>query len=336
MGIIADRQSRFWLARSFFCCSLVWVACCLAANIAFAQADDASEFGDPPAAAANDTPAAAEPTSPTAPSDSSPSSPPADIPVPQKSLLSWTFDSLGLFWLVVYLAISFTFVSLFVMSFLATRRDAVLPPELVEGFEQLLNERQFQEAYDLARSDESVLGQVLSAGMSKISRGYQKAMETMEDVIADEGMKLDQRLSYISLIGNLCPMVGLLGTVQGMIASFRVISTSGATPKPAELAGGISTAMFTTLVALAIAIPALATYNILRNRLSRLMVEVGMTSETLMSRFDDNKPQTAKKTETQRAPSERAQAERAQAERMQAERAQAERAQAERSTGDGA
>ncbi len=117
----------------------------------------------------------------------------------------------------------------------------------------------------------------------------------MQEVGEEETMKLEQRLSYIALIGNLAPMVGLLGTVDGMIRSFQVIANGGATPKPSELAGGISTALFTTLVGLLIAIPAIAAYNILRNRLFRLLLEVGMLSENLMSRFEDFQPQTAKK-----------------------------------------
>ena len=108
----------------------------------------------------------------------------------------------------------------------------------------------------------------------------------MQEVVEEESMKLDHRLSYMALIGNLSPMIGLFGTVQGMIASFQVIATGGATPKPADLAGGISTALFTTLVGLAVAIPAIAAYNILRNRIARLVLEVGILSEGLMSRFE--------------------------------------------------
>jgi biopolymer transport protein ExbB len=74
--------------------------------------------------------------------------------------------------------------------------------------------------------------------------------------------------------------------VQGMIASFDVIAnTPTGAPKPSELAEGISTALFTTLVGLFIAIPAIAAYNILRNRVARLVLEVGIVSEGLMSRF---------------------------------------------------
>ena len=86
-------------------------------------------------------------------------------------------------------------------------------------------------------------------------------------------------------VGTISPMLGLFGTVHGMIESFQVIALSDATPQAQELADGISTALFTTLVGLAIAIPAIAAYNILRNRVSRLVLEVGIISEGLMSRF---------------------------------------------------
>lgn len=211
-----------------------------------------------------------------------------------QNLLSWTISSLGWGYLLIFLALSVTLVSLFVMNMLAARRDTLCPQELVDAFEERLNEKDFQGAYDMARTDESVLGQVLSAGLAKLSRGYSKAIEGMQEVGEEESMKLEHRLSYMALIGNLSPMIGLFGTVQGMIASFQVIALGGASPKPAELAEGISTALFTTLVGLAVAIPAIAAYNILRNRVSRLLLEVGVTSENLMSRFEDVQPQGAK------------------------------------------
>lgn len=204
---------------------------------------------------------------------------------PQKSTLRWMYDSLGIFYSVVFLSLSFTLVALFVMNLLTARRENVVPVALVEGFEAHLNEKRYQEAYEMAKNDESFLGQVLSAGLAKLSAGYDQAIEAMQEVGEEENMKLDHRLSYMALIGTISPMVGLLGTVQGMIASFSVIANSPTTPKPSELAAGISTALFTTLVGLFIAIPAIAAYNILRNRVARLVLEVGILSEGLMSRF---------------------------------------------------
>ncbi len=203
----------------------------------------------------------------------------------RESTLAWMFRSLGWMYSIVFLSLSFTLVALFVMNLLMARRENVVPVALVEGFEAHLNEKRYQEAYEMAKNDESFLGQVLSAGLAKLSAGYEQAIEAMQEVGEEENMKMEHRLSYMALIGTISPMVGLLGTVQGMIASFSVIATSPTAPRPAELAVGISTALFTTLVGLFIAIPAIAAYNLIRNRVQRLVLEVGILSEGLMSRF---------------------------------------------------
>ncbi len=202
------------------------------------------------------------------------------------SYLDWAARSLGWFYGLVFLGISFTLVALFVMNLLTARRENVIPTELVEGFEEQLNAKQYQQAYELAKSDQSFLGHVLSAGLGKISAGYSPAIEAMQEVGEEENMRLEHRLSYLALIGTLCPMIGLLGTVSGMIDSFKLIAnTATGAPDPQMLAQGISTALFTTFVGLALAIPALAAYNLLRNRVARLVLEVGVVSEGLMSRL---------------------------------------------------
>ena len=253
----------------------------LAPPVAWAQDDEevteevTDEAGDAPAANA----AAALAGQPAAPDP--------DAPPPEKSKLRWFYESLGILYSVIFLGLSFCLVALVVMNLLGARRENVVPLSLVEGFEQCLNEKKFQEAYELAKSDESFLGRVLAAGLAKLSTGYQPAIEAMQEVGEDENMKLEHRLSYIALIGSISPMVGLLGTVDGMVASFIVIAQSTTAPKPSELAAGISTALVTTLVGLWLAIPAIAIYGLLRNRMARLVLEVGVLSEGLMSRFQN-------------------------------------------------
>ena len=201
------------------------------------------------------------------------------------SLLGWMFEALGIGYSIIFLSLSFTLVAIFIMNLMMARRESVVPVDLVHNFESHLDEKQYQEAFDLAKNDESFLGQVLSAGLGKLSAGYEQSIEAMQEVGEEETMKMEHRLSYLALIGTVAPMLGLFGTVDGMIRAFRVIATSDSTPKPQELASGISTALFTTLVGLAIAIPAISAYNILRNRVSRLVLEVGILSEGLMARF---------------------------------------------------
>jgi biopolymer transport protein ExbB len=205
--------------------------------------------------------------------------------VPHQSYWGWLYESLGLLYSVIFLFLSFSLVAVFVMDALQARREHLLPSQLIEGFESHLNAKRYQEAYELAKSDDSFLGKVLSAGLAKISSGYSHAIEAMQEVGEDENMKLEHRLSYLALIGTISPMFGLLGTVDGMVRAFSVIAHSTVTPKPAELAQGIMTALVTTLVGLWLAIPAICAFNILRNLTNRHVLEVGIVSENLMSRF---------------------------------------------------
>ncbi|HEX6962941.1 MAG TPA: MotA/TolQ/ExbB proton channel family protein [Lacipirellula sp.] len=207
-------------------------------------------------------------------------------PTPQVSYLAWIVEAMGWHYTIAFLAISFALVALFVMNLLAARRENVVPPALVDGFEQHLNAKQYQEAYDLAKADDSFLGHVLSAGLSRVSSGYSEAVEAMQEVGEEENLRMEQRLGYLALIGTISPMIGLLGTVEGMVESFMVIAnTATGAPDPQELAQGISKALFTTLVGLYLAIPALTAYHVIRNRVSRLVLEVGVVSEGMMRRF---------------------------------------------------
>ena len=203
----------------------------------------------------------------------------------QESYLVWFYKALGFRYVVIFLAISFTLVAFFVMNLLVSRRDNICPLHLVESFETHLNEKRYQEAYELAKADESILGQVLASGLSKLSTGYDNALAGMQETGQEESLKMDQRLSILALIGTMAPMFGLLGTVDGMVASFQVIARSSTTPKPSELAQGISMALVTTLVGLWLAIPAIMAFNLLKNRQTKLLLEAGIFSENLMKRF---------------------------------------------------
>jgi biopolymer transport protein ExbB len=192
---------------------------------------------------------------------------------------------------VIFLCLSFALVALVVMNVLMLFHENIIPSHLIDTFEGYLNAKKYQEAYELAKNDDSFLGKVLSAGLARISSGYDHAIEGMQEVGEQETMNLEHRLSYLALIGTISPMFGLLGTVDGMVQAFDVIAHSTVSPKPAELADGIATALVTTLVGLWLAIPAIAAFNILRNRMARLVLEVGVVSENLMSRFQNVGPQ---------------------------------------------
>lgn len=202
-----------------------------------------------------------------------------------ENYLVWMFRSLGLFFTLVFSVLSLSMVALIVVNVLALRRDVVAPEELATKFGALLDENRFQDAYQLAKDDESILGKTLAVGLSKTSAGYAKAEQAMRDVQEEETMRLEHQIGYLALIGNLAPMIGLFGTVVGMIASFQAIAAGGAAPSPQKLAEGIATALFTTELGLAIALPALFAFDVLKNRLARFMLDISVLSENLMGRF---------------------------------------------------
>ena len=156
---------------------------------------------------------------------------------------------------------------------------------MIEGVEQHFAEGNPQAAVELLRTDESFLGQIVSAGLSRLDRGHPAAIEAMQEVGEEEVMKMEHSLGYIALIGNISPMVGLLGTVDGMVAAFRTIAISGSTPNAADLANNISLALVTTLAGLIIAIPAISICNVLKNRVQRLTLQIGIQSEEILEKF---------------------------------------------------
>ncbi len=174
-----------------------------------------------------EAPAPAEPA-PAEPAPAEPAPAQATDEAPREiCYLAWVYDACGPGYTIIFLGLSFTLVALFVMNVLTARRDNVCPQHLLESFEAHLNEQRYQEAYELAKADESMLGMVLSAGLAKLSMGYSQALEAMQEVGEDENMKLEHRLSYMALIGTISPMIGLFGTVHGMISSFQVIAVGG-------------------------------------------------------------------------------------------------------------
>jgi len=204
-----------------------------------------------------------------------------------ESMLVFYYKALGLRYVIVFLLLSFALVALLVMCFLQIRRAALMPPTLRQAFESHLDAKEYQQAYEVAKADDSYLGHVLAAGMGKLQGGHAAAVEAMEEAAGEEQMKLEHRVSYVSLIGALAPMFGLLGTVDGMVSAFMVIAKSETQPKPSELAVGISQALITTLIGLWLAIPAIACYALFKNWMQTLNGDIEKETTGLLARFQN-------------------------------------------------
>jgi biopolymer transport protein ExbB len=186
---------------------------------------------------------------------------------------------------VVILAMSFYLVVLVVWMFRVFRRSVAIPETLLAELNDHLANRRYTLAFGLLKDHPSFLGRVLAAGVRKLPNGMAAAQRAMELAGEQVTMEMEHRTSYLATVGTLGPMIGLVGTVYGMIMSFRVIATEGASPQAADLAAGISTSLFATLEGIALSVPAIAFYAHFRNRIARLSLEVAIVAEGLLEQF---------------------------------------------------
>ncbi|MBI4601908.1 MAG: MotA/TolQ/ExbB proton channel family protein [Planctomycetes bacterium] len=165
------------------------------------------------------------------------------------------------------------------------RRGAVLPPQLLGKLEALLEAGDEDEALAACRESPSFLSAVVAPGLSRRSEGWAEMEKAMQEAGEAETAKLHRKVGYLSLIAGVSPMLGLFGTVSGMIQTFDVIATSEIQPKPADLAEGISQALVTTYEGLLVAIPMTVLFNVFRNRVATLVAEAGAAVERLLEPY---------------------------------------------------
>jgi biopolymer transport protein ExbB len=123
---------------------------------------------------------------------------------------------------------------------------------------------------------------VVSRGVRESDRGYDAMIKAMEDTSDELTGKLLRKIEHLNIIANIAPMLGLLGTVMGMVNSFNQISVSVGGVDPRRLAGGIFQALMTTVMGLIVAIPALYAFGIFRNRVDAIVAAATGTAEVLV------------------------------------------------------
>lgn len=156
-------------------------------------------------------------------------------------------------------------------------------PTLLSEVDALLSENDLDGAFTLAQSDQSYAGKVIAGAIGRSVGGYEEAKRGMEEAAAVEGFKLTAKTSYLSLVGNIGPLLGLLGTVTGMIASFQVIETLKA-PTPGDLAKGVYESLVNTTMGLFISIVFLSAFFFMKNKISDILLRVNNQIGEILSR----------------------------------------------------
>ena len=202
--------------------------------------------------------------------------PAADTAAPQMGIREM-FEAGGVIGILI-LVLSVGMVALIVEHLISIRHNALMPPGLAENVHQAISQQRYQEADQLCKNNPGFLGQVLSAGLAEMPLGYSSMEKAMEDASVQQSARLFRKIEYLSLIGTIAPMLGLLGTVWGIMQAFLQFSVK-ANPQVSELAPGIYKALVTTFLGLSVAVPALASFALLRNRIDELVAEASLLAE---------------------------------------------------------
>ncbi|GAB4135669.1 MAG: MotA/TolQ/ExbB proton channel family protein [Planctomycetaceae bacterium] len=179
---------------------------------------------------------------------------------------------------MLIIVLSVAMVALMIEHLLSFRRGVLMPSGLAEQTHQLLQQGQIKQARQLCLERPSFLGHVLSAGLSEVNYGYSAVEKALEDASTEHSARMFRKIEYLSVIGTIAPMLGLLGTVWGLMQAFQEFELK-TNPHISELAPGIRKAMVTTLMGLTVAVPSLAAFAIFRNRIDELVAESSLMAE---------------------------------------------------------
>jgi biopolymer transport protein ExbB len=185
-------------------------------------------------------------------------------------------------------------VSVIIERLVSLRRRSIIPPSFLPGLRKVMdnNPGDTVAALDYCRSSNSAIANVLGAGIRKIDRRSAEAVEkSIEEAGERAVLKMRKYLRVLAVIASVTPLMGLLGTIIGMIMAFQTVAMSGeALGKTEMLAGGIYQAMITTAAGLTVAIPVLICYHWISAKIERLVADIDQMSVDFVDDFGDGSP----------------------------------------------
>ncbi len=192
--------------------------------------------------------------------------------------------------MVLLVLCSVAALALVIENFLSVRRRLLIPAELADEVYHHVNQGELAEAEQLCKQQPCFLSSVLLAGLAEARHGYEAVEKAVEEEAQAQNARLHRKIDYVNILSSIGPMLGLLGTVWGMVVAFQRVAETQGRANPGELAGGIYQALYTTVIGLLIAIPGFTCYAILRNRVDAVSVEGSVLAEKVFAPFKRGKP----------------------------------------------
>lgn len=177
-----------------------------------------------------------------------------------------------LVWLLIF-GTSFATITFMIDCSMAISRDKLLPAHVVAGVQAAIDDGDLGAAMGVCEQNPGPLSNILLAGFNNITEGYDIVQDAVGSATDMETERVMQRVNYLNLCGQIAPMLGLLGTVTGMVRAFASLAQEAGAAKGQMLALAISTALWTTVAGLLISVPALLAFTILRNLATKVLLE---------------------------------------------------------------
>jgi biopolymer transport protein ExbB len=195
-------------------------------------------------------------------------------------------------------ALSIAGLTLIIQGFIKTRASVMLPEDVTNQMRSMIESRQFKELIDYTENEPSFVARALNPALKR-APSFASMKEAMETAVGEQTAEEFRRIEYLNIIGNLGPLLGLLGTVLGMIYAFQEVASKEGQADVAALSFGISTALCHTFLGLFLAVPCLAAFGVLRTMVDRLTVRGALVAEELLLMI---KPADAKASAGSAAP----------------------------------
>ena len=197
----------------------------------------------------------------------------------------WSLIKTGGITMIPLGILSFLMVTFIIQNFFSLREKTLLHKEMLPELLEMMLNKKVREALIYCRKNPSMFTNTFGAGLERCMKGevnFSKVHESVEEASVEQTTQLMKPIDYLSIIGATSPMLGLLGTVMGMIKAFQTMGSQGM-GKPEVLAGNIGEALITTATGLIIAIPAMAFYFYFKKRFDKTLATLG---RNLGSLFD--------------------------------------------------
>lgn len=198
----------------------------------------------------------------------------------------WEVFFRGVEWPAYFiLAGSFAIIAIIVDHFISIRRINIAPPDQVAKARQLIELRKFRECLELVSKSTTFFAKALTAALTHGRHGFEAMHEAAIEKSSEMSGRMFRRVEFMNIIGNLGPLLGLLGTVWGMIIAFKDLGSGGGAANAGELARGISLALVNTLLGLILAVVGLGFFGWCRNRVDALTVQATVEVLDLLEYF---------------------------------------------------